>query len=211
MIDVSHQISSTARTVGSRTLDAGEARVVTISQTYKADADDIWDACTSAERIPRWFLPITGELRLGGHYQLEGHAGGTVLTCDPPTSYTATWEYGGDVSWIAVRVSPTSDGARFEIEHTAHVDDERWAEFGPGAVGLGYDMLLVGLSLHLTGGGVAVDPEQAQAWFASPDGLRLLTGASAAWGEASAAAGADPDAARAAAERTTAAYTAVPE
>jgi len=211
MIDVNHQISTTARTVGSRTLDAGEARVVTISQTYKADVENIWEACTSAERIPRWFLPITGDLRVGGQYQLERHAHGTVLTCDPPRAYTATWEYGDDVSWIAVRVSPTSAGAGFEIEHTAHVDDERWAEFGPGAVGLGYDMLLIGLFLHLAGGGAVVDPAQAQAWFASPDGDRFITEASTAWGESSAAAGTDADAARAAAERTTAAYTAVPE
>jgi uncharacterized protein YndB with AHSA1/START domain len=211
MIDVSHQISAVSRAVGSRTLDAGEARTVTISQTYKADADDLWDACTNPERIPRWFLPISGELRVGGQYQLEGNANGTVLTCDPPTAFTATWEYGGQVSWIEVRVSPSSDGARFELEHIAHVDDELWAQFGPGAVGLGYDMAFVGLYLHLTGGGVAVDPAEALAWFASPEGLRFITAASTAWGEASTAAGTDPEAARAAAERTTAAYTAVPE
>ena len=84
-------------------------------------------------------------------------------------------------------------------------------QFGPGAVGLGYDMAFIGLYLHLTGGGVTVDPAEALAWFASPDGLRFITAASTAWGEASAAAGTDPGAARAAAERTTAAYTAVPE
>ena len=27
--------------------------------------------------FPRWFLPISGELRLGGRYQLTGNAGGT--------------------------------------------------------------------------------------------------------------------------------------
>lgn len=141
MIDVTHQINAVARSVGTRTLDAGEARVVTISQAYRgADVENLWDACTNPERIPRWFLPVTGELRVGGRYQLEGNAGGTVLSCDPPTAFAATWEYGGEVSWIEVRVSPAPDGARFEIEHTAHVDDERWAEFGPGAVGLGYDM-----------------------------------------------------------------------
>ena len=44
----------------------------------------MWDAVTSAERIPRWFLPISGDLRLGGRYQLEGNAGGEVLECAPP-------------------------------------------------------------------------------------------------------------------------------
>ena len=47
------------RTVGAR-VEAGEARTVTISQIYAADVDDVWDACTNAERIPRWFLPCHG-------------------------------------------------------------------------------------------------------------------------------------------------------
>ncbi|NDV10553.1 activator of HSP90 ATPase [Rhodococcus sp. IEGM 248] len=87
------------RSVGSRTLEAGEARTVTIGQTYDATVEEVWEACTTAERIPRWFLPVTGDLRLHGRYQLEGNAGGEILTCDPPNGFTATWEYGGDVSW----------------------------------------------------------------------------------------------------------------
>lgn len=51
MIDVDHQISAVRRTVGNRTLNAGEARVVTISQTYDADAADLWDACTNINRF----------------------------------------------------------------------------------------------------------------------------------------------------------------
>ena len=79
MIDVDHQINAVRRTVGDRTLEAGEARVVTISQSYATDAADLWDACTNIDRIPRWFLPITGDLRVGGHYALEGNANGTIL------------------------------------------------------------------------------------------------------------------------------------
>ena len=33
-----------------------------------AAIDDVWDACTNPERIPRWFLPVSGDLRLGGRY-----------------------------------------------------------------------------------------------------------------------------------------------
>ena len=47
MIDVTQQINTVRRTVGTRTLDAGEARVVTISQSYDTDAADLWDACTN--------------------------------------------------------------------------------------------------------------------------------------------------------------------
>ena len=125
MIDVVHQINSVQRRVGSRLLDAGEARTVVVSRAYDASVDDLWDACTNPEPIPRWFLPISGELRVGGRYQLEGNAAGTIESCDPPRSFTATWEYGGDVSWIELRLSPEPDGGtRFELEHIAHVDDE---------------------------------------------------------------------------------------
>src|SRR5438874_10538967 len=106
MIDVVEQINAVERRVGGRALAAGEARVVTVSQTYRAEPGDVWDACTSPERIPRWFLPVSGELKLGGRYQLEGNAGGTIERCDPPHGFAATWEFGGEVSWIELRLYP---------------------------------------------------------------------------------------------------------
>ncbi|MGW5054526.1 SRPBCC family protein [Actinokineospora sp. NPDC004072] len=209
MIDVDHQISAVARGLGSRTLAAGEARVLTISQTYKGAVEDVWDAITNPERLPRWFLPVTGDLRLGGRYQLEGNAGGVVERCDPPTSFAATWEFGGEVSWIEVTLTPVGDGVRFQLEHVAHVDDQRWAEYGPGAVGIGWDLAVLGLAQHL-GGDPAVDPASAAEWTASAEGIAFMTAASARWQAASVAAGADPAAAQAAADRVTAFYTGQP-
>jgi uncharacterized protein YndB with AHSA1/START domain len=212
MIDVTHQINSVRREVGQRTLEAGEARVVTVSQTYAASPEELWDACTNPERIPRWFLPVSGDLRLGGRYQLEGNASGTIERCDPPRSFAATWEYGGEVSWVEVAVSAEPDGrTRFTLEHIAQVDDVRWAEFGPGAVGIGWDMGLMGLALHLSSGGRAVDPQESAAWMASDEGRRFMTLSSERWCAASIAAGTDQTEARAAADRVTAAYTATPE
>ena len=211
MTDVRQQISAVRRSVGSRVLEAGTARVSTISQVYDTDVDDLWDAVTNAERIPRWFLPISGELQPGGQYQLEGNAGGTVERCDKPTGFAATWEYGGEVSWIEVKLTPLDEGrTRFELEHVAHVDDERWAEFGPGATGVGWDMGLLGLAGYVGSAGTAVRPEDAMTWLVSEDGRLFTTLSSDAWCDANVAAGAEPDAARAAAERTTAAYTATP-
>jgi uncharacterized protein YndB with AHSA1/START domain len=111
MIDVEHEISSTHRELGGRSLAAGEARVVTIRRVYDTTVEDLWDACTNPERIPRWFLPVSGDLREGGRYQLEGNAGGTISRCDPPTGFDATWEYGGEVSWIELRLSADPSGA----------------------------------------------------------------------------------------------------
>src|SRR6516225_1137365 len=210
MIDVKHQISEVRREVGSRVLEAGEARVITISQAYEGSLDDVWDACTNPARIARWFLPVSGDLKLGGRYQLEGNAGGTIESCDPPKSFFATWEYGGEVSWIEVRfTAEAADRTRLEVEHIAHVSDERWAEFGPAAVGIGWDMALVGLSLHLSGG-PAMDPQAGMAWAASDEGKRFMTLSGERWGEAHIASGADEAEARAMAGRTIAAYTGAP-
>ena len=62
-------------------------------------------AITDRERIPRWFLPITGELELGGRYQLEGNAEGSILECTPPESLKLTWEFAGNVSWVHIDVT----------------------------------------------------------------------------------------------------------
>jgi uncharacterized protein YndB with AHSA1/START domain len=210
MIDVTGEINAVRRVVGTRTLEVGEARVVTITREYATDLEDLWDAVTNPQRIPRWFLPVSGDLRAGGRFTLEGNASGTIETCDPPHAFTATWEYGDEVSWIALRLAAGDAGrTRFELEHIAHVDDERWGQFGPGAVGVGWDLALLGLGTHLETG-AANDPAEWAAWSASEEGVRYITLSSGAWGDASAAAGTDPDAARAAADRTTAFYTGAP-
>ncbi|CAM3426126.1 SRPBCC family protein [Kibdelosporangium persicum] len=200
MVDVNHQINAVRRTIGSRTLEAGEARVLTISQAYDTDLEDLWDACTSIERIPRWLMPITGELRLGGRYQLVGNAGGVVERCDPPKGFAVTWEMNGEVSWVEVRLSADPDGrSRIEIEHVAHVQDEMWAQFGPGAVGIGWDSMLLGLSLYLASD-TSVPPEKGQEWSVSPEGKQFIDASSARWAEASIAAGTPEQEARTAAE-----------
>lgn len=212
MSDIQADIDAMRREVGSRTIEAGLARTVVLSRVYDSTVDDLWDACTNPERIPRWFLPISGDVKLGGRYQLEGHAGGTIETCDPPKSFSATWEFGGGVSWIEVRFSAEPDGgARFELEHITGVADEMWAQFGPGAVGIGWDLLLRGLALHFASGGAQVDPAAYAAWTASDEGKRFVVETSHRWRDASVAAGTDPAGAEAAEERVTTAYTSAPD
>lgn len=210
MIDVTQQINAVRRTVGTRVLEAGQARTVTISRTYGAAIEDVWDACTNAERIPRWFLPVSGDLQLGGRYQLVGNAGGTIERCDPPKSFFATWEFGGEVSWIEVRLTAeAADLTRLEIEHIARVGDERWAEFGPGAVGIGWDMVVLGLTLHLSGR-PAVDRQNSAAWAASEEARNFMRLSGERWYEAHVASGDDEAEARTMADRTIAAYTTSP-
>ena len=88
----------------------------------------------------------------------------------------------------------------------AHVPPEFWDQYGPGAVGVGWDGALLGLGHHLLGA-PAVDPAAAVAWQTSAQGIEFSRQCSAGWEQASVAAGTDPAAAAAAARRTTAFYT----
>lgn len=207
MIDVPQQIDAVARQVGKRKLAKGKGRTVTLAQTYAAPIEDVWAACTEAERIPQWFLPVSGELRLGGQFQLEGNAGGTIERCEPPRAFDATWEFDGDVSWIELRLTPASDGGTaLELTHIATGGGPQWAEYGPGAVGVGWDMALLGLGLLLATG-KPVDGQETAAWLGSDGGHQFISLSSIRWGEASIAAGTDATSARDATDRTTAAYT----
>ncbi|MEU5841176.1 SRPBCC family protein [Rhodococcus sp. NPDC047139] len=193
------------RTVGHRTVDGREAKVVTVSRSYRTSVEDLWEACTDPRRIPRWFLPVEGDLEVGGRYQLEGNADGEILTCDPPRMFTATWEFAGRVSWIEVSILSEPGGrARLELSHIAY-PDEHWQQYGPGAVGIGWDQALLGLELYI-GSGEAVDPDEFMSWSMSEEGLQFVRDGSAAWCDADIVGGEDPRQARAAADRTSAFY-----
>ena len=49
MMDVAQQVNSVRRAVGTRVLEAGEARTVTVSRRYDATVEEVWDACTNPE------------------------------------------------------------------------------------------------------------------------------------------------------------------
>ena len=209
-IDPAAALGAVIREVSSREHQGKSARVVVATRRYDTDMDDLWDALTSAERIPRWFLPISGDLRLGGRYQFEGNAGGEITRCEPPRLLSVTWEYGGGVSWLTVTLKDDVTGVtRLELEHIAHVEDGLWDRFGPGAVGVGWDLALMGLARHLDSG-AAVDRAAAMAWSTSEQGKSFMRESSEAWGRASIAAGTDEAAAHAAAARTSAFYCGEP-
>jgi uncharacterized protein YndB with AHSA1/START domain len=194
------------REVRSGVRDGAVTRIAIARRTYHVGQADLWDALTSADRISRWFLPVSGDLRAGGRYQLEGNAGGIVERCEEPRSFAVTWEFGGTLAWLEVRLIPDGDRTTLELAHQAQVDPGRWGQFGPGAVGVGWDLALLGLGRHLDSGAPA-DPKEAAAFAVSPDGAELIRVAAASWADAAVADGDEPAAARQAAARTVAFYT----
>ena len=172
-----------------------------------AGREELWGALTNAARIPRWFLPISGDLRAGGSYRFEGNAGGEIIACEPPGRFALTWRMHGDVSWVTVTLAEMPEGrTEVRLEHLAQFPQEFWEEFGPGAVGIGWDQALFGLDEHFSAAPMVV-PETAEVWIASAEGRDFTRRSSAAWCEASISLGTDREAARAAADRVTAFYT----
>ena len=189
-LDALAYAAAVVRGVKSVTRDGKLAKAVIATATYDTSIDDLWDAVTTAPRIKRWFLPISGELKLGGRYQLEGNAGGTVTACDAPHSFAVTWEFGGQVTWLEIRLKPAGEGkATLELEHTAIVDENFWPTYGPGAVGVGWDLGLFGLSRHISNPTVDRPPEAAAEWALSPEAKEFYRISSTAWGKAAAADG----------------------
>jgi uncharacterized protein YndB with AHSA1/START domain len=199
-VDILEELSRVHRTVREQDGVAEAPHRVQLERTFAAAVEDVWDACTVADRLARWFLPVTGELRLGGHFQLEGNAGGTVRQCDPPSSFTVTWEYGESTSLLTMRLTPEENITRLQLTHSV-ADDDHWRTYGPGAVGVGWDLALLGLTAHLA---AETLPEADLA--ATPEGQDFVRRSAASWGDAHASGGAAVEQAEAAARRTSDAY-----
>ena len=206
--DVTQQLDAIERAVEIGPGEAGIGPKVgqRISRVYRTDVDDLWDAVTNPERLPRWFAPVDGDLSLGGHYQVQGNAGGTIERCEAPRLFRATWEFNGGVSWILVTVDPEGDDrARLSLEHRGEIPDEFWSKFGPGATGVGWDAGFAGLSAYLEMGR-SIPTEEGEMWFLSPEGKAFSSGSSARWANAAIAAGTPEAEARAAETAATAFY-----
>lgn len=207
-IDVARLLGAVTREISTREVNGKPARALVASRVYDTSVEDLWDTLTNPERIPRWFPPISGELRLGGRYQLEGNAQGQIEACEPPQHLAVTWEFGGDTSWVKVWLEGQGEEqSLLRLEHLAHVPDDFWDQYGPGATGVGWEQALLGLELHLAGDGIAIVPAEFEAWLKTPNGASFIADCSQAWGRASIASGTDPAAAQAAVQQTTAFYS----
>ncbi|MFD9741876.1 SRPBCC family protein [Umezawaea sp. NPDC059074] len=178
MIDIAAQLKAIHREVGKRPAESGELVSVLLRRSYDAAIDDVWDALTDPDRVKRWFLPLSGDLRVGGSFQLEGNAGGDILTCEPPRLLKVT--FGGPTSVVELRLSSDGDDDTvLELDHTVPVE---FAGSGAGAlyVGPGWDGAFLALALFLAGE-IADDPVAAAN---SPEGQEFSRQSVHAWATA---------------------------
>jgi uncharacterized protein YndB with AHSA1/START domain len=174
MIDIARQLAAIHREVGRHPADSGEEVTVLLRRSYDADIEDVWDAVTDPDRVKRWFMPLSGDLRPGGKFQLEGNAGGEILACEPPRLLKVT--FGGPASLVELRLSAAGETTTLELEHTVPLE---MAGSGAGAlyVGPGWDGALMALDLFVRGEVIA-DPVAAAS---SPEAQEFSRGSVQAW------------------------------
>lgn len=191
--------------VTGRDSSGAETTTVVVERRYPYPIEELWDAVTNPERLPRWFAPVSGDLREGGTYAIEGNASGAITTCFPPEQFALTWEFAGTVSWVTVTltaVDPHTGPPHTELrlEHLAAVGDH-WRTYGAGATGIGWDLSLFGLGEYLrTGEAIAqADPD--------PIVFDVIRESGSSWYAAEVASGADRDTAAERRDMTIAFYT----
>lgn len=137
-----------------RAIPAGEARVAVFTRTYPTTVEDLWDACTNPDRLRRWYVPVSGDLRLGGSFQQTNMGTGTIVECDKPRLLRVS--LGGGADEIEARISPGPQErtAVLEVQHATTLDSHNIGGQTFDAIfcmGGGYYPRLLALDLHLRG------------------------------------------------------------
>lgn len=173
MIDIIAELDEVRRRVHAGA--QGDQVAVRLERTYRADVEDLWDALTDPERLARWFLPVSGDLEIGGRFATEGNADGEILRCERPTTLVVTW--GVPASVVTVELAAAGPGSTvLTLNHSVTatlVPDAGGALY----VGPGWDDALLALGLHLRGTDLG-DPAQFQN---SPEVLDYNQGVVQAW------------------------------
>lgn len=182
----------------------GEAFTLRLRRGYDAPVEEVWDACTDPERLKRWFVPVTGDLREGGTFSLEGNASGQILRCQPPHLLRLTWAYGDrPADEVELRLASVDDGGTvLELDHSSVT---RWVELdgrmvdvvlndpdtGIWGLGTGWEMGLVGLGSFLAG---ELPDAPTSEWFdpESPEIQELVRRCGRAWAAVVEAGGGGP-------------------
>ncbi|MFP2905623.1 SRPBCC family protein [Pyxidicoccus sp. 3LFB2] len=178
MLDIAHHLNAIHREVGKRPDAGGEVIGVLLRRGYDASIEDVWSALTDRDRLKQWFLPVSGELTVGGRFQLEGNAGGEILQCTRPHRVRVT--FGAPTSIVELRLSARGPSDTvLELEHTVPL---AFVQNGAGSlyVGPGWDNAFMALARFLRGE-VIQNPATASS---SPEGQEFSKQSVHAWAAA---------------------------
>jgi len=191
MNDILAMLNGTQREIDYRETPAGRVRSLLIRRAYDADIADVWHAITDPERLSRWFLPVTGDLREGGTFQLKDNAGGEIRRCDPPKLLAVTWAYGdAPAADVELRLTEAADVTTLELHHAPVAETIDFggrdidpvlndAETGIWGLGAGWELGFLALASYVKGD----FPTGPKSTEMNPDLFEAANRISAAWSD----------------------------
>ena len=150
MDDMDTWLGATERETGQREIGGQAGCSVRIRRSFPAPVGEVWSACTTRSRIDTWFLPVTGELRVGGTYQLESYAEGEIIRCEKPGFLSVTMAIQGAPGEAQLRLRENGEDTVLEFEHTMAADAALWSAIAP-EIGSAWEVALKYLERHLRG------------------------------------------------------------
>jgi uncharacterized protein YndB with AHSA1/START domain len=109
------------KTIGTMRAVDDTRGAVRVEDVYDTNLEDLWEACTTPERLARWMAEVTGDLREGGVVQasLTSSWSGPVLIqeCEAPRHLLVVLEPGTeDETFIEAWLSEEGDKSRLVVE-----------------------------------------------------------------------------------------------
>lgn len=151
MTEMDSWLAATTRKIGEGRIGESAGHSVRLRRSFPAPINAVWAACTARERIDTWFLPVTGDLQVGGTYQLETYAEGEILWCEAPGLLSVTMAANGVPGEAQLRLEAVSGTETvLEFEHTMVVDPAVWSAIVP-EIGAAWEVALKYLERHLNG------------------------------------------------------------
>ena len=94
---------------------------VRVEDLYDTDIDDLWQACTTPDRLARWIAQVSGDLRVGGTVQAvftsRWHGALRIETCSAPNHLLVTAAPGtGDETEMEAWLTAEGTRTRLVIE-----------------------------------------------------------------------------------------------
>jgi uncharacterized protein YndB with AHSA1/START domain len=94
---------------------------VRVEDRYATSIDDLWEACTTPERLARWIAEVSGDLRVGGTVRAtftSSWSGAVrIETCERPRHLLLTMDLGtDDEGELEAWLTEDGDGARLVVE-----------------------------------------------------------------------------------------------
>jgi uncharacterized protein YndB with AHSA1/START domain len=89
---------------------------VRVEDVYDTDIDDLWESCTTPERLARWIAQVSGDLRVDATVQVvftsTWNGAARIEICEPPRHLLLTTEPGTDdegelEAWLTTEGSRT--------------------------------------------------------------------------------------------------------